>query len=60
MSFKKNISIIAIVLIAMFGVVFQTLAFIGPSAGQTPGSGGGLFYTDSNRNIGLARIVQRR
>ncbi|MBI2279044.1 MAG: hypothetical protein HYU81_03215 [Candidatus Brennerbacteria bacterium] len=28
-------------------------AFIGPSAGQTPGSGGGLFQVDANRNIGF-------
>lgn len=28
-------------------------AFIGPSTGQTPGSGGGLFNVDANRNIGF-------
>jgi len=45
--------------IAVFGVVGAlawgqaALAFIGPAAGQAPGSGGGLFYVDANQNIGF-------
>ena len=37
----------------LFFSPFAVFAFNGPSSGQTPGSGGGLFYVDSNQNIGF-------
>jgi hypothetical protein len=50
----KHIGLIGLIgLISLAGLAGQAHAFIGPSTGQTPGSGGGLFQVDASRNIGF-------
>lgn len=53
MKSTRKLFIYALLLLLSAGVAFPVLAFIGPSTGQTPGSGGGLFQVDANRNIGF-------
>ena len=50
MRHRKNFLILVLVL---FVVPSVALGFLGPSAGQNPGSGSGAFSIDSNRNIGF-------
>ncbi len=49
---NKKIFIITVIILT-FTTIFQASAFIGPSAGQTPGSGGGALLLDSERNLGF-------
>ncbi len=53
MRFYKQVLGIGVSVALMTLAVSPTLAFVGPGSGQNPGSGGGLFYVDSNRNIGF-------
>lgn len=49
-NFSKYILLFAVIGLFAAGTAY---AFVGPSTGQTPGTGGGLFNVDSNRNIGF-------
>ena len=60
MSNRHSIILYSLFLILVVGALFlipnssfTARAFIGPSTGQNPGSGGGLFKVDSNLNIGF-------
>jgi|GEM_PF-4261812 len=53
MKSARLVGLIGLVGLVGFSGPFFVHAFIGPSAGQTPGSGGGLFNVDANRNIGF-------
>ncbi|MCP6720007.1 MAG: hypothetical protein KJI72_01595 [Patescibacteria group bacterium] len=53
---SKNKFLLVIGLIGVLGFMSPVgiaFAFIGPSAGQSPGSGGGAFTVDSSRNVGF-------
>ncbi|KKS87735.1 MAG: hypothetical protein UV62_C0029G0015, partial [Parcubacteria group bacterium GW2011_GWC1_43_11] len=47
---NKNLLIFALTLALLPGIA---LSFVGPSAGQSPGAGGGKFILDSAGNIGF-------